>query len=366
MINDFFTHPMRISFLISCVFVIFGSLLFFTPSNFVALHKFFFLSLVPVGAYYGFLMTALPDWTNYKGSLKWHCIFIFILLCFSFIACFFYLNLALWIIFISWSYIFIFSSYLIFLDKSTKHFSILLCLFGFVVLSFLYALNGDEKYLNLQLFLNCVAILLITFRISIVLGSEALKQNGDENSIFIPNAIYKNIAALSIWIYIICSLLNASDVVLGYLLLASGSAILAKLLELHYYVLLKKHFIMFYYLIQIFIASGFIWLGTCYVLSLPYHTKALHLIAISGILGSILLVFNVAGTRHSGFRMLNFPMSSKFGMILIFLATISRSFLSDFNYIFYIYLPSIFLVLAFGFYLIKFYKIFKNNEFTGD
>ena len=49
--------------------------------------------------------------------------------------------------------------------------------------------------LNLQIYLHIIAILLISYRVSVVLGKEALKRENDmDEAIFVPNFIYKNIA----------------------------------------------------------------------------------------------------------------------------------------------------------------------------
>ena len=48
MINDFFTHPMRIFFLTSAVCAVLGGAIFFTPVDFVSWHKFIFLHLANI------------------------------------------------------------------------------------------------------------------------------------------------------------------------------------------------------------------------------------------------------------------------------------------------------------------------------
>ena len=87
MINDFFTHPMRIFFLTSAVCAVLGGAIFFTPVDFVSWHKFIFLHLVAALAYAGFLLTGLTDWTNFGGGLKKHAYAMFSFFLAHFLAC---------------------------------------------------------------------------------------------------------------------------------------------------------------------------------------------------------------------------------------------------------------------------------------
>ena len=89
MINNFFTHPMRIFFLMSAACAVLGASVFFTPTDFVSLHKFIFLQLFLALAYAGFLLTGLTDWTNFQASLKIHAYILFSLFFISFILAFF-------------------------------------------------------------------------------------------------------------------------------------------------------------------------------------------------------------------------------------------------------------------------------------
>ena len=94
MINNFFTYPMRIFFLTSAACAVLGAAIFFTPTDFVSLHKFIFLHLFLALAYAGFLLTGLTDWTNFSSSLKAHAYILFSLFSTSFIAALFSLFLA--------------------------------------------------------------------------------------------------------------------------------------------------------------------------------------------------------------------------------------------------------------------------------
>ena len=80
-------------------------------------------------------------------------------------------------------------------DKNLDQFGVLGFLFGILGFEIYYLISGNEKFLNLQIYLHTIAILLISYRVSVVLGKEALKREKDmDEAIFVPNFIYKNIA----------------------------------------------------------------------------------------------------------------------------------------------------------------------------
>ena len=195
MINNFFTYPMRIFFLTSAACAVLGAAIFFTPTDFVSLHKFIFLHLFLALAYAGFLLTGLTDWTNFSSSLKAHAYILFSLFATSFIAALFSLFLAHFFITLFWAYLVMLCIYMIWRDKNLDQFGVLGFLFGILGFEIYYLISGNEKFLNLQIYLHIIAILLISYRVSVVLGKEALKREKDmDEAIFVPNFIYKNIA----------------------------------------------------------------------------------------------------------------------------------------------------------------------------
>ncbi|RAZ50973.1 hypothetical protein CHL10075_09130 [Campylobacter hyointestinalis subsp. lawsonii] len=366
MINDFFTHPMRIFFLLLSLFCVLSSFIFFTNLDFITIHKTLFIGVIPCVAYCGFLLTAFPDWTKFNKNLKPHTIILFCILNLAFLSAFFNPFLANLFVAFAWTYIFILSTFMTIQGKNSDQLSIHLLLFLFAVFSFLYAFSTDEKYLHLEIFLHFIGIFIISFRISIVLGKEALVQGGDEISVFIPNLIYKNLAIIMIYVYIICVLADFDKKTLGFILLGIGSATLAKLAELHYQILLKRYFILVYYFLQLTLGTGFIWLGISYLFELTSSADALHIITISGIFGAIYMVINIAGLRHSGFNGLKFDLDIKFGFICIFVGSICRAVFGQFSIVFLLYIPAILLATAFIIYGFKFYHIFKTTKFSED
>ena len=87
--------------------------------------------------------------------------------------------------------------------------------------------------------------------------------------------------------------------------------------------------------------------------------------AVNAVIFSVMLIFNIAGLRHSG-QELEFLRLSKIAFILVLLAGISIGILAYFWSGFYIHLPATLIALAFVFWLINFYAIFRDTEFSED
>ena len=366
MINDFFTHPMRIFFLSAVFCIVLGCAGFFVADDFVSFHKFAFLALACPAAYAGFLFTAIPDWANFSGNLKPHSIAMFVIFACALAAMFFGLKISFFLTSFFWLYLTIFSITLLARDRNSDNFSVASVLISFCALSFLYAFTGEELFLNAQIHLNVAAIIVVTFRVSIVAAKEALKlEEGMDEAVFAPSFVYKNLALTALFVLIASFLLEASNEIIGFIALGCGFIMLARLSEWHSVCLLKRHYIAFYYIISLFSGAGYVWLGASELLGLAQSSNALHLIATGVIMGVIMLIFNIAGLRHSG-QELVFLRLSRLGFVLLFAAAVSRSILAMFWDNFYILVPSLLLALSFVFWAINFYVIFRDNEFSDD
>lgn len=366
MINNFFTYPMRIFFLTSAACAVLGAAIFFTPTDFVSLHKFIFLHLFLALAYAGFLLTGLTDWINFSSSLKAHAYILFSLFATSFIAALFSLFLAHFFITLFWAYLVMLCLYMIWRDKNLDQFGVLGFLFGILGFEIYYLISGNEKFLNLQIYLHIIAILLISYRVSVVLGKEALKREKDmDEAIFVPNFIYKNIAICMTCAFLLFNIFFEKSIGTYYVAIACGCAVLAKLKEWHYKQLLRHNFVIYYYFMQVFLAVGFLGIGVSGLLNLGLEVNFMHLIAVNAVIFSVMLIFNIAGLRHSG-QELEFLRLSKIAFILVILAGVSRGILAYFWSGFYIHLPATLIALAFIFWLINFYAIFRDNEFSED
>ncbi|WP_306528304.1 NnrS family protein [Campylobacter sp.] len=366
--RNFFSHPMRAFVLCACFFAALGALSFLAPDalaiDYVGAHKFYFLFLAPSCIYAAFLLTALPDWTNFDGSLKPVSLAFAACLIAAFIASFLNLRLAAAIVGLFWAVFFIFAARLLWLDKNSNNFSILAVLAAFCACSAAYGASGDEKFLLSFVHINVAAIVVISYRISVVIGNEALREAGLSDAVFIPNFIYKNLAAFLAFALALASPF-LSEAACGFIALGIGFLFLAKLRELHYAEILSRHYMAFYYALQAACAAGYLWLGAALIRG-EYSAAPLHVIAICYIYGAILFVGMIAGQRHSGISPLNFPRLSRAALVLALLAGALRAVFAGESFVLYVMIPSALFIAAVALYLISFVPIFLKNPFSAD
>jgi len=366
--RNFFSHPMRAFVLYACFFAALGALSFLAPDalaiDYVSAHKFYFLFLAPSCIYAAFLLTALPDWTNFEGSLKPVSLAFAACLIAAFIASFLNLRLAAAITGLFWAVFFIFAAWLLWLDKNSNNFSILAVLAAFCACSAAYGASGNEKFLLSFVHINVAAIAVVSYRISVVIGNEALRETGLKDAVFIPNFIYKNLAAFLAFALALATPF-LSEATCGFVALGIGFLFLAKLRELHYAEILSRHYMAFYYALQAACAAGYLWLGAALIRG-GYSAAPLHVIAICYIYGAILFVGMIAGQRHSGISPLNFPRLSRAALVLALLAGGLRAVFAGESFILYVMIPSVLFIAAVALYLINFIPIFLKNPFSAD
>nr|WP_314792258.1 NnrS family protein [uncultured Campylobacter sp.] len=366
--RNFFSHPMRAFVLCACFFAALGALSFLAPDalaiDYVSAHKFYFLFLAPSCIYAAFLLTALPDWTNFEGSLKPVSLAFAACLIAAFIASFLNLRLAATIVALFWAVFFIFAAWLLWLDRNSNNFSILAVLAAFCACSAAYGISGDEKFLLSFVHINVAAIAVVSYRISVVIGNEALKEGGLKDAVFIPNFIYKNLAAFLAFALALATPF-LSEAACGFIALGIGFLFLAKLRELHYAEILSRHYMAFYYALQAACAAGYAWLGWELIRG-GYAAAPLHVIAICYMYGAILFVGMIAGQRHSGISPLNFPRLSRAALVLALLAGAVRAIFAGESFILYVMIPSALFIAAVALYLINFIPIFLKNPFSAD
>ena len=366
--RNFFSHPMRAFVLCACFFAALGALSFLAPDalaiDYVGAHKFYFLFLAPSCIYAAFLLTALPDWTNFEGSLKPVSLAFAACLIAAFIASFLNLRLAAAIVALFWTVFFIFAAWLLWLDKNSNNFSILAVLAAFCACSAAYGASGDEKFLLSFVHINVAAIAVVSYRISVVIGNEALREGGLKDAVFIPNFIYKNLAAFLAFALALATPF-LSEAACGFIALGIGFLFLAKLRELHYVEILSRHYMAFYYALQAACAAGYLWLGAALIRG-QYAAPPLHVIAICYIYGAILFVGMIAGQRHSGISPLNFPRLSRAALVLALSAGVLRAIFAGESFVLYVMIPSALFIAAVALYLINFIPIFLKNPFSAD
>lgn len=362
--NKFFTHPMRPFFVGAAVLAILGALVFFISPGAVILHRQIFLELMLPAAYGGFLTAAMLEWTGYKGRLKPVATLMAALLLAASAILPFSPQTASFFVAAYWLVLLLFCAWLIWLDRNTDNFALLMLLAAFTIFQTAYAVSGDLNLLRAQVHLNMAAVMFVSVRVSILLGAEALKECRLKDPVFIPNIVYKNIAITFLLLHAAAELWLPAQTA-GFTALAVGFILLAKLRELHHHELLRKHYVRTYYLLQLFAAAGYLWTGTAKLQNLP-ASAPLHLITLGGMMGGVMMVWLTAGLWHSGFTKLDYPKLCRIAVPLLFMAAVSRTFLMNVNPIFFITVPAILTIAVFVLYLFTFVPIFRENAFTDD
>ncbi|ARR00006.1 MULTISPECIES: NnrS family protein [Campylobacter] len=365
LIYDFFIHPMRLFFIMSGLFAIFGTIiLIFNIGDFISFHKFIFIELFVSSAFVGFLLTAVSDWADYKGSLLPYSVIGFILLILALSTQILGFNGSIFIAFL-WSFIAITTLIWLIKAKNYDNFSLifLLCFIAFI--EFYGVIYEPKPYALIHCFMG--GIILIGFRISTVLARLALDRKFKDNSyIFIPNPILKNISYISLLALALCDILRLDNTTSGFICAGAGLIILSQISQWHHRVFLSTHYTFIYYILLF--GSGLIYLalGVDLLFGLNFTSTILHGITIWSTIGFIFFVFNVSSLRHSGQATLNLPICGKIGIILLAIATISKLFLAQIWDIFYITIPAILVGLLFLIFVGRYTIIYKNNPFTDD
>lgn len=124
----------------------------------------------------------------------------------------------------------LFCARLIWLDRNTDNFALLMLLAAFTVFQTAYAVSGDLNLLRAQVHLNMAAVMFVSVRVSILLGAEALKECRLKDPVFIPNIVYKNIAITFLLLHAAAELWLPAQTA-GFTALAVGFILLAKLRE---------------------------------------------------------------------------------------------------------------------------------------
>ena len=344
----------------AAVLAILGALVFFISPSAVILHRQIFLELMLPAAYGGFLTAAMLEWTGYQGRLKPVATLMAALL----LAASAILPFASFFVAGYWLVLLLFCAWLIWLDRNTNNFALLMLLAVFTVFQTAYAVSGDLNLLRAQVHLNMAAIMFVSVRVSVLLGAEALKECRLKDPVFIPSIVYKNIAITFLLLHAAAELWLPAQTA-GFTALAVGFILLTKLRELHHHELLRKHYVRTYYLLQLFAAAGYLWTGAAKLQNLP-ASAPLHLITLGGMMGGVMMVWLTAGLWHSGFTKLDYPKLCRIAVPLLFMAAVSRTFLMNVNPIFFITIPAILTISAFVLYLFTFVPIFRDNAFTDD
>lgn len=366
-----FEYPLRIFFLASACFAIFAcvGLLFDFPS-FAKLHQFIFLQSFTGAAFAGFLLTALPIWCKVTSSLRLLSISLFVLLCLALFMQY-WLNLGYVLMAVFDFILLVVCAFWLIRSYNTQNFSLLLVLLGLFALTlsknFSQNVNLDYAYIHF-----CVlGVLIVSFRISLVLGNDALSQT---NLSFVPNAVLKNISSFLLFALIVATLWDKSANLNGFFALAVGFSLFSRLINWHYDVFFKTHYTFILYLLFLATSLVYMGLGLVYLLDIFYLSFILHLLNLLVLLGFIVFVFNTVSLKHTQNQIFRFSLGTKLSFLALFFAGLSRGilafcFLEKSHFVFetfYTILPALLVGAVFVYFILKFVPIYKNNEFKGD
>lgn len=304
------------------------------PQGAAVLHSFELLYGFTGAGLAGFLLTALPSWTETSPITKNKLVAVWLL---WFLPRPLIWGSSLWRIWPVLGLNLLFMSVLLWISSATltsrnhkKHHSLFWLVF-LLWLSLFLALIGElgwipfpiQKGVNMAIGVFVAMILTALGRISMVVVNHSLEQKGKEKT-FLARPPKRNLAVISILIFTFVEIFWPHNSVTGWLALAAMAAVLNQLSDWHISHAVFDLYVFPLYLALWWIALGYLVLGWGLIdASTTIPVNARHLLTIGGIGGSILGVIVIAGTRHSG-RPLVFCRYLLFSFILLHLSLIVR------------------------------------------
>ena len=325
-------------------------------------HAFAFLNLCAGAGFVGFLMTALPAWTDDPAPRSIHS----------------YLLLALWATMLFampwpplallagdtfWLYLSAYTAWRVVHNRRRNLASFVITMSLLTALSIRYSVQPGGATLHQMVDAMLIAVALVNFRVGRVLGNEALKDGGHDALRFIPNPYAKNISALILGLYIAVGALGAADNIQGWLALAVAAAFAARLQDWHSLLLLRAHYVRANYSVSLVLALGYAATGIGQLFVPALYSPARHLLAIAAMLAMVLTIMSIAGIRHSGLK-LHFYRDTRLALALLLCAGLSRSlgalYAPSLTTIYAI--PAACIAAAFTLYALRYIGIFRRTE----
>lgn len=376
----FFSHPVRIFFAHSAFFaIVAGAILALHTGDFVRLHKFIFLQSFLGAAFGGFLLLALPIWCEIKTDLKPISALLIVLLWIAFFmkifaesspfaesSGFFIDSASYGVMSAFWLALLVSVFAWIIKSKNSQNLALLFALFCIFALTLAQIWVREAKISYAFIHICIFATLIISFKISLVLGNEALKSLPNANAlIFLPNPALKNISCFLVLALAIATLWGKSNNLNAFLSLGVGFSALARLSSWHYRVFFATHYTLILYALNLALGISYIALGVAYFGAFG-TSFALHFLSIFVLLGFVLFVFNTASLRHSQNQNFIFSRATKFSFVALFFASIARAILWIFISAFYITIPALLIIWVFLYFVIKFFKVYKDSDFKAE
>lgn len=325
-------------------------------------HAFAFLNLCAGAGFVGFLMTALPAWTDDPAPRSIHS-YLLLALWATMLFAMPWPRLALFACDAFWLYLSAYTVWRVIHNRRRNLVSFVITMSILSALSLRYSQNASGATLHQMVDTMLIAVALVNFRVGRVLGNEALKDGGHDALRFIPNPYAKNISALILGLYIAVGALGAADNIQGWLALAVAAAFAARLQDWHSLLLLRAHYVRANYSVSLVLALGYAATGIGQLFAPALYSPARHLLAIAAMLAMVLTIMSIAGIRHSGLK-LHFYRDTRLALALLLCAGLSRSlgalYAPSLTTIYAI--PAACIAGAFTLYALRYIGIFRRTE----
>ena len=325
-------------------------------------HAFAFLNLCAGAGFVGFLMTALPAWTDDPAPRSIHS-YLLLTLWATMLFAMPWPPLALLAGDAFWLYLSAYTAWRVIHNRRRNLVSFVITMSILTALSLRYSQNASGATLHQMVDTMLIAVALVNFRVGRVLGNEALKDGGHDALRFIPNPYAKNISALILGLYIAVGALGAADNIQGWLALAVAAAFAARLQDWHSLLLLRAHYVRANYSVSLVLALGYAATGIGQLFAPALYSPARHLLAIAAMLAMVLTIMSIAGIRHSGLK-LHFYRDTRLALALLLCAGLSRSlgalYAPSLTTIYAI--PAAGIAAAFTLYALRYIGIFRRTE----
>ena len=325
-------------------------------------HAFAFLNLCAGAGFVGFLMTALPAWTDDPAPRSIHS-YLLLALWATMLFAMPWPRLALLACDAFWLYLSAYTAWRVIHNRRRNLVSFVITMSILSALSLRYSQNASGATLHQMVDTMLIAVALVNFRVGRVLGNEALKDGGHDALRFIPNPYAKNISALILGLYIAVGALGAADNIQGWLALAVAAAFAARLQDWHSLLLLRAHYVRANYSVSLVLALGYAATGIGQLFVPALYSPARHLLAIAAMLAMVLTIMSIAGIRHSGLK-LHFYRDTRLALALLLCAGLSRSlgalYAPGLTTIYAI--PAACIAGAFTLYALRYIGIFRRTE----
>lgn len=343
-------------------------------SYFLNLQFFLLLQSLAGSLYAGFLFTALTKWTEDPAMLGKHMQYLWLCWLIATVSVFVSLGVAFILMFGFWFLLFFFATKLVYKHRDKRQISFLLSVASMGLLTILLGIKvwfGAFSFYHWQQFLhlNLLAFILMSFRMSRVIGAQALAQQADNQ--FIPNPYYKNLQIGLLVALVVSNLIVGHNVIEGWLSLSVASVTIARLRDWHFIVFLKQPYVRWLYLSFMFIGISYAWRGLGLIGvsdTLLFNPKlAIYLLTFAGFLILSYQIMQFASLRNSHVQVVYSP-SSRLAFLGLVIAGISSSLVSalmpEYELLLRVYVPNILILVAFSLYIFKFYQIFVRHNLT--